>query len=598
MLQRAQNTRPQRTSSEVFPAPTKGWVQSGNIVTAGPDQAEVLDNFIPTAQGARLRGGCTEYADIGSAVVRLFSYTSGSTADLFGSTASGIYDVDRVASGGSNAFADVEGLTSGDWSAHQMTTPAGQFLVVVNGADAMHYWNGTAWNPIVAATVNNLGFDALTTDFAVGETVTGGTSGATASIVSITKSSATAGTLKLGAITGTFQNNEAITSASGAAVVNGTASTASTIAITGVATSDLSQGWVFKERAFFVEEGTTSVWYLSVQSIGGAATELDLGAALRKGGAILFGATWSLDSGAGLDDVCVFVSTEGEIAVYEGTDPSDANAWSRVGVYEIAEPLNKHAWFKAGGDLAILTKDGIIPISEALRKDRAALQASAINYPIEDAWKSAIANATTSYPVSASLWQSRALLLIGTPATDNNRNVSFIANARTGAWARVTGWDVRTSAVADDVLYFATEGGIVLRADQGGSDNGVAYVGEYVPKFSNSMQWRDAMATSITYRASSQVQFGLFAHGDYRVDTMQAPQQENVDQGDVWGTGVWGTFVWGGANSSLNTYTEWQSSRARGYALSPGVVIASNQTSPIIFEILATRIRFEVGTSP
>lgn len=68
---RAQNARMPVTRDVTFPAPTKGWVQSGNITTAGMDQAEVLDNFFPTAQGARLRGGSTEYADIGAAIVRL-----------------------------------------------------------------------------------------------------------------------------------------------------------------------------------------------------------------------------------------------------------------------------------------------------------------------------------------------------------------------------------------------------------------------------------------------------------------------------------------------------------------------------------------------
>ena len=54
---RAQNARVPVTSDVLFPAPTKGWVQSGNITTAGPDQAEVLDNIFPTAQGGRVRGG-------------------------------------------------------------------------------------------------------------------------------------------------------------------------------------------------------------------------------------------------------------------------------------------------------------------------------------------------------------------------------------------------------------------------------------------------------------------------------------------------------------------------------------------------------------
>ena len=399
---RARNARVPVTRDVLFPAPTKGWVQSGNIATAGRDQAEVMDNFFPTAQGARLRGGSSEYADIGAAIARLMVYSS-SSDELFAATASGIYDCDRIAGGGVN-FADVADLTSGDWSAAQMATAGGSFLVMANGADPVHYYDGSTFYPVNAAAVNNVGYDALTAAFSVGETVTGGTSGATAVILSIVQTSATAGTLRVGAITsGPFQDNEALTSASGAATANGASAAGSSVAITGVTTSSLTQVWLHKARLFFVEKDSLSAWYLPAAQIGGAASELDLGAIFKKGGTLTFGASWSLDSGAGLDDVCVFVTSNGEIAVYEGDDPSSAADWRLAGVYEISRPLNKHAFFKAGGDLAILTEDGIIPVSEALRKDRAALQAVAISYPIEDAWTLAVANRTAQYPITPTL---------------------------------------------------------------------------------------------------------------------------------------------------------------------------------------------------
>ena len=247
MLKRAHDVRPRATDTMMFPPPTSGWVQSGNIATASKDQAERLDNFIPTATSVRLRGGSTSYADIGASVVSLFTYASGGVTDLFGATAAAIFDADRINGGGSNTFAEVEGLGSGDWSALQQTSSAGQFLVCVNGTDRMHFWDGADWNPVTDVAVSDLGFDAETTAFTVGATVTGGTSGATAVVQSITKTSATAGTLRLGAITGgPYQDNEALTDGSGgAATADGASASGSAITLTGVATSDLSQGWIF-----------------------------------------------------------------------------------------------------------------------------------------------------------------------------------------------------------------------------------------------------------------------------------------------------------------------------------------------------------------
>ena len=68
----------------------------------------------------------------------------------------------------------------------------------------------------------SLAYDGGSEAFVVGETVTGGTSGASAVIQEIS-GDATSGVLFLGAITGTFTDNEAITgSGSGAALANGT----------------------------------------------------------------------------------------------------------------------------------------------------------------------------------------------------------------------------------------------------------------------------------------------------------------------------------------------------------------------------------------
>jgi hypothetical protein len=69
-----------------------------------------------------------------------------------------------------------------------------------------------------------LAYDAQTSNFAVGEQITGGTSGATA-IVLEDSDSGTTGTLTLGSVVGTFEDNEVITgSLGGAAVINGTLS--------------------------------------------------------------------------------------------------------------------------------------------------------------------------------------------------------------------------------------------------------------------------------------------------------------------------------------------------------------------------------------
>ena len=83
------------------------------------------------------------------------------------------------------------------------------------------------------------------------------------------------------------------------------------------------------------------------------------------------------------------------MAIYEGTDPGDASSWNKVGVYDINPPMGKNASLKAppppppppGGDFVIATEDGMVPITQAIQKDAAALSLSAISRAIEPEWQ-------------------------------------------------------------------------------------------------------------------------------------------------------------------------------------------------------------------
>lgn len=368
-----------------------------------------------------------------------------------------------------------------------------------------------------------------------------------------------------------------------------------TPSITGVTSADLSQVWPFKSRLFFIEGGTLSAWYLAVNAISGAATELPLKGIFQLGGSLLFGATWSLDSGSGLDDVCLFVTTEGEIAVYNGTDPASASTWALEGVYRIGAPLDKNGYFKAGGDLAILTEDGVIPVSEALRKDRAALQSVALTYPIEDAWQAAIANRSSSFPFSITLWHSQTMLVIGTPSIGGNIDVAFVANARTGAWCRFTGWDIQSSVIYNDNLYFGSENTFIYQGDVTGADYGVGYDGIWLPRFKEgSPGQKFAVHARFRGRASEAYNIGLAAFSDYEIGNYSSATGSQDESDNVWGVGVWDTTTWGGSENKQYV-SDWQTVTAQGVSLSPAVKIPSNRVTESTLEIIALDLIYQEG---
>ena len=70
------------------------------------------------------------------------------------------------------------------------------------------------------------------------------------------------------------------------------------------------------QRLFFVEKGSLNVWYSEgVGEVQGTLIKFDLSAIFRDGGELVAVASWTQDGGQGLDDLTVFLTSEGEVAV-------------------------------------------------------------------------------------------------------------------------------------------------------------------------------------------------------------------------------------------------------------------------------------------
>lgn len=586
-----------------FPSPIRGWETSGNLAEARTDAAERLDNLFPTAEGAEVRAGSQKHATASGAAIRLFRFLYGDVSELFVSTDTTVEAVLTPADIDTAETPILKGHSSGDWATTQFETGGGTYMVAVNGTDNAFYYDGTSAQPIVDTAVNDLAYDALTGEFAIGQTVTGGASGATATIVGIAPATATAGVLKVGTITGTFSDDEALTDpVSGAATSNipsGT-SEASAVAITGIETAKLSQVWLWGERQFFIEEGTMNAWYLPAESIGGAAVRLPLGPVFKKGGQLLFGANWSVDSGAGLDDKCVFVTDQGEVAVYGGTDPANADTWGIEGVYELGKPVSKHGSFSLGGELMIVTDDGIFPLSEAIFTSREELGFRALTRPIEADWQRYISQRSNQDPVNLAVWQSKGALYVSAPQSVDGLPATYVCNTRLRRWCRYLGWDMDCAVVVDNALYFANSDGDVFRGEQGGTDNGAAYTCHYVPKLNamGTTAIKHASQVALIYRAPEKVTFAARIASDFQQKALPNPSPTSEPNGvTAWGDGsTWGDgSVWG-ATIELTGRQDWKSAGGRGLHLAPTISMTVNQTSRPSIEIIASMVRYERGS--
>lgn len=367
-------------------------------------------------------------------------------------------------------------------------------------------------------------------------------------------------------------------------------------AITGTVTSSWSHVWSYANRIFGVKKNSQTAVYLDVDTIGGATTDFPLGGVFKLGGELLFGSTWSVDSGEGLDDLCVFVSTLGEVAVYAGADPA---SWTKQGLYKIGKPMGKKAHFRAGGDLVIATDDGLVPLSAAVSKDRAALQQVAASYPIEELWlQQTEARGAVDWQCVA--WPNKQMLVVATPTYGGATAQVLVANSRTGAWTVFNGgYDCRGIAVFGSQMFFGTSGPTVYEAESGASDAGANFIcraaGLFEDVKSPALQ-KESKLIRGTFKSTYQDFNPRFSVStDLQQSWPTAPSSAAEPDGSgLWGTSTWGSFTWGGSNSEYRKI-DWQSVDGMGFLVSWQCQVTLGNVAPPDIELYSVDYVYEVG---
>lgn len=366
---------------------------------------------------------------------------------------------------------------------------------------------------------------------------------------------------------------------------------ASTPAITGVTTSELDNICLFKNRVWFIQRNTLKAWYLPTQSVGGAAQVLDLSTVARKGGYLLAMGVWTIDAGFGLDDNLVFVTTQGEIIIYRGTDPANASTWSLVGVWAMGSPMGKRCLQKFAGDLAYIAFDGLFPLSQALQSARVAPESVALTNKIQGAF----AAATTSYSASFG-WEICVApkfnaILVNIPAGVGSQQ-QYVMNTIVQSWCNFTGWPANTFCLHKQDLYFGGTDYVAKAWTDDHADDGSAIS-------AGALQAFNYFGSRGQKKIFTRARPNLFADGqpavfvgmnvDFQVNDTSAPLAYLPSTAAVWDTAVWDLSTWGaGQNISLN----WQGVTGVGYC---GSVNFRSASKGLSLEWAATDVVFMPG---
>ena len=368
--------------------------------------------------------------------------------------------------------------------------------------------------------------------------------------------------------------------------------------LTGYATpADFKVPFVFANRLWFIPKDSRSAYYLPVDSINGAVTEFSLNGVFQDGGFLVGGYSWSQDSGSGLDDNLVLVSSTGEASVYQGTDPSDANNWQKVGIYQITPPLGPNGYMRAGGDLLLAVEAGIVPLSKAVQTDVAGLSLASTTAAIEPDWKVEVV-ARKTLPWEIVKWPTNNMAIVSLPVTNDGIDAyCFVVNLETGGWAKFTGWNTRCIAHYDGYGYFGTNDGTIHKMEVGGSDNDEPYVCTYIglPDHMNTPGVHKVIhSMRSTFRASGPFNAKVSASVNYRVQLPTPPSSIADYTTDEWDSGLWDQAIWDSAGT-VDSSSIWASVGRSGSVISPQVQVTCAVTPFPRVELIASDVIYETG---
>ena len=124
-------------------------------------------------------------------------------------------------------------------------------------------------------------------------------------------------------------------------------------------TDQFFAGTLYKNRLFFLERESLRFWYTKdAGAVQGEMLPFDLAQIARLGGHLVCAAGWTYSVSGAQESQILFITSEGEVLVYAGDNPSEIDAWTLRGTYKIPRPLGNKCVCALGGDLVYLGENG------------------------------------------------------------------------------------------------------------------------------------------------------------------------------------------------------------------------------------------------
>ena len=340
--------------------------------------------------------------------------------------------------------------------------------------------------------------------------------------------------------------------------------------LSSVTAADIIHVTTHQRRLFFVFKQSLTFGYLPVVSVAGTVSTFDLSGLCRKGGYLMAIGSWTRDGGSGPDDLFVAITSEGEVILYSGNDPSTAADWVLSGVFSIGKPIGRRCIEKVGSDLIVTTQDGAISLTTFLPIDQVASTSMAMSTNIQNEFLASARSYGDNFGWQSLHYPQGSYQLFNIPLTTTIAN-QYVINTQTGAWCRFTNQNAACWALYNGDLYFgAQDGGIIYKADTGLDDNSNNIDWKILPAFSYyGARGSQKLFTLCRphFTATGSPGFAIDLNLDFSDRTPTSVPTEPTITGALWDVARWDTGLWTGSAQTAN----WVTVRGLGEAASPAI---------------------------
>jgi len=337
---------------------------------------------------------------------------------------------------------------------------------------------------------------------------------------------------------------------------------------------------LFKNRLWFIKKDSMTAYYLGLDAVAGVLTPFELGGVFPRGGKLVDIVSWSMNSGAGtgsgVSNFIIFTSSSGEVAIYSGTDPSDAATWNMDAAIFVAPPVGKKTYCDYGSDVLLLTRAGVLPISAILQGvTQSAMYEESLSKNISKTLNRIVSS--VSFANDWEIWSFPALqsLVITIPENDRGVSAQYFMNAQNGAWSEMS-MPATCFGTYKNSYYFGTDDGRVLEYSKDyGRDNilldgsgGLPITGTLLSSFSyfgDPTTLKHFKMVRPIFQSVAEPVSSLAIAVDYQIGNTAYFDTPVLSETEIarWDDALWGNGVW---TSSARIFRPWSSVIGIGFA--------------------------------